>query len=150
MQAGESIPTVTRDVARVAPKLWIGSRPPGGSGLAAMGFDVLVLCAEEYQPRGASFPGVKVLHAGFDDAFMPSSKDLQIASVASDAVMDYVTQGKRVLVTCQMGKNRSGLVVALSLMKLYDMSGRDAMAVVRLARPGALFNPAFARRLERL
>ena len=60
---------------------------------------------------------------------------------------DTARTGRRVLVRCQAGYNRSGLVVALALMRL-GFTGQDAVARVRIARgPYALSNPHFLARL---
>lgn len=47
-----------------------------------------------------------------------------------------------VLVHCEQGLNRSGLVVALSLMKR-GLTADDAIYRVRQSRPGSLFNEKF-------
>lgn len=53
----------------------------------------------------------------------------------------------RVLVHCWGGKNRSGLVNGLALMRLTGMTGQSAYETVRAARRGSLFNEDFARYL---
>jgi protein-tyrosine phosphatase len=58
-----------------------------------------------------------------------------------------VRDGRTVLVHCQGGRNRSGLLNALIVRQLYGCTGLDAANVVRLARPGALANPYFLRYL---
>lgn len=70
----------------------------------------------------------------------------ELAGLAADAVRD----GRRVLVRCSGGLNRSGLVVASTLVEL----GHDvptAIELVRRARgPWALTNPMFVRHLHTL
>ena len=56
------------DADEVFPNIWQGSQPPLGSVVAEHGFDVLVLCAVEWQPDASEFTGVEVLHAPFDDS----------------------------------------------------------------------------------
>jgi len=132
------------DVARVSPKLWIGAAPPTGGAVAAAGFDLVVLCAREYQPRGSELPGVEILHAGFDDSGMrPTAEEQHVAERAAYLVADRVAEGDRVAVTCWQGINRSGLVCALTLHVLYGIPGAQATQLVRKARPGALSNPYF-------
>jgi protein-tyrosine phosphatase len=58
-------------------------------------------------------------------------------------VADLVCAGHRVLVHCRMGFNRSALVIATALTYM-GLSGREAIADLRLRRPGALFNEVFA------
>jgi protein-tyrosine phosphatase len=142
--------TPSLDVARVAPKLWIGSAPPVGRSLSRAGFDAVVLCAKEYQPPSRELPGVFVVHAGFDDSLQPSAEDVETALEASRLVATLVADKQRTLVSCWLGKNRSGLVTALALHRLYGASGRECIAAVRSARPGALFNPAFVALVEDL
>jgi protein-tyrosine phosphatase len=60
-----------------------------------------------------------------------------------------VGAGKPVLSHCGMGFNRSALVAGLILNRL-GMRGRDVVAKLRQARPGALFNEVFATHLAGL
>ncbi len=54
--------------------------------------------------------------------------------------------GERVLVTCAMGRNRSGLISALAMRQAYKITGDHAIAAVRSARgPNALNNPQFCQ-----
>lgn len=70
----------------------------------------------------------------------------ELAGIAATAVRD----GRRVLVRCSGGLNRSGLVVASTLVQLgHDVP--SAIDLVRRARgPWALTNPMFVRHLETL
>ena len=113
---------------------------------------MVVLTAKEHQPSSAHFPGVEVVHAGYDDSFRPDPMDLARAKVAAQKVANALASGKRVLVTCYMGLNRSGLVSALSIYILSEgrITGREAVQIVRMGRPGALGNPAFVALLESL
>ncbi len=60
-----------------------------------------------------------------------------------------VKDGYRVLSHCGMGFNRSALMAGLILIYL-GMDGKDAVALLRRKRPGALFNDNFASYLETL
>jgi protein-tyrosine phosphatase len=64
-------------------------------------------------------------------------------------VADLVCAGHRVLVHCRMGFNRSALVIATALTYM-GLSGREAIADLRLRRPGALFNEVFAAHVAAL
>ena len=64
-------------------------------------------------------------------------------------VADLVCAGHRVLVHCRMGFNRSALVIATALTYM-GLSGREAIADLRLRRPGALFNEVFAAHVSAL
>lgn len=138
---------------RVAPKLWQGSAPTEG---CYEKFDAIVLCAVEHQPKylwdtvRGRFRG-EVLRAPFRDTDEPTRDELIAARDAAVSVAARVTAGKRVLVTCQAGLNRSGLVSALALCTAVEgMTPGDAIDLVRRARgPWALSNPAFVREVYR-
>jgi protein-tyrosine phosphatase len=112
-----------------------GSAPPPGAQLP---FDVLLLCATEYQPASSHYPGVTVLHVPLnDDGSPPTQDEIELAKNAAMRVSDFARRGKRVLVTCRMGRNRSGLVSGLALVEV----GHGSLAAIRLvqsARTNAL------------
>jgi len=117
------------DATRLVKGLWIGSKPELGRAVAESGFDLLVLCAEEYQPPSWQFPGVKVIHAPFDDNETgPLPHEKEIAKKASARVADALRQGSNVLVTCYAGRNRSGLVCGLALAS----NGLDPVRAIHL------------------
>lgn len=141
------------DADMIYPGLWQGSLPPDGHVLAEAGFDVLVLCAREYQLEAELFPGVQVLHAPNDDdssrAMTPS--EWRLAQATGRIVANLVRSNKMVLVTCIAGINRSGLVSALAIHHLTGKSGRDCIRdVQRNRRGGALGNAQFREALRRL
>lgn len=132
--------------------LWQGSRPPQGDTLASLGYDLVVLCAVDYQPPARRFTGVDVWHIPFeDDSNTPMPRPvLKSVFAAADKVVERIRQGDKVLVTCWAGINRSGLVSAISLHKLLGMSGSDAAHLIKFKRPGALTNVLFIRMLGQL
>lgn len=135
------------DADEIIDKLWIGSRPPKGSILKLAGFDVLVMCAKEYQPKPPVdyYPGIqKVVYAPFEDNKEKglSESDLKSAIAATDYVIKYLDENKKVLVTCLAGINRSSLVVALT-MKLKGLPSETVINTIRTKRPGTLTNPFF-------
>ncbi len=145
-----------------------GWAPPAGPLLRQAGFDMIVLCAEEWQPPGFAdetcsqvlgytpqtdpYPGVALVHAPNDDDFQkpPSREVLAQALKAASYAAYRVAHGGRVLVSCWAGINRSGLVSALTLHKLTGLAGRDCIAVIQKARPQALRNPQFVSLLNRI
>lgn len=133
------------DASEIIPGLlYQGSIPPRGRALADLGFDVLLLCAAQYQPAPANYPGVEVLYCPMHDVESLDEGELAWAEQTSSAVVARIEKGKRVLVTCMAGLNRSALVTALTLIKLgYRPS--DAIRWVQQHRPGSLFNRAFVR-----
>lgn len=138
---------------QISPRHWQGGFPRRGDLLKRAGFDAVALCAREIQPDAVDcailFPGLEVVHAPIDDAEI-SRSDVATAGQAVVDLLEIVLSGRRVLVTCAQGKNRSGLVSALLLVARYGLSGADAAAVIRCARPGALTNPSFSRFLDRV
>src|SRR6185436_7074108 len=111
------------------------------------GFDMLVLCAFEFQPphqmmayapcppefRDEPFPGVEVVHAPNDDNYYepPPRYVLKAAVQTADIVAQKIRAGGKVLVTCWQGWNRSGLVSALTLHKLCGFSGAECVRHVQ-------------------
>jgi protein-tyrosine phosphatase len=141
------------DASEIAPGLWVGAAPePGHYGAR---FDTLVLVASDYQPPDEAFPGVRVRRFPFGDNLQPTERDLMTAWAAATAVANDLVSGRRVLVTCRMGINRSALVAALALHMVTGMSGERAAAIVRLRRRTregfhALSNPAFRAFLKKI
>lgn len=131
----------------VAPGLYVGSKPAHGRHP----FDVIVLAAEEYQPHATRFPGVEVIHVPLDDAPWRDMRADEIAGAlaAGKAVAQHLRAGKRVLVTCAMGLNRSSLVAAIAMHEVYGMSADEIVSRIRRARgEWALSNPNFERLLR--
>lgn len=129
------------DASQIAPRLYQGSAPPPGVELRARGFDLLVLAAEEIQPPAWTFPGVRVIHAPSDDSSIIPE---QSAHAAALEVAHALKAGKRVLVTCAMGLNRSGIITALALWYYTGRSGRECVTLVQARRKQALCNRDFA------
>lgn len=135
--------------------LWQGSRPPAGRAVADAGFEVLVLCALEHQRGG--YEGVAVHRVALDDAddggdgARPLTQaEWTRARAMGHLVASGVRAGLPTIVTCNEGRNRSGLVVACAVHVLSGLPGPECVALVRRARPGALTNPSFVRALRDL
>ena len=137
--------------SRIASKLYQGSLPPYVEELHRARIHTIVLCARELQPDDWRLPGIEVLRCPFVDVAEPVGlSTLRMIDQTSTAVAARVRAKQRTLVTCAAGLNRSGLVTALALTKLYGISGHDAVKWVQRERPGALFNPVFAAILEQI
>ena len=132
--------TLVRGRAEAA--IYQGSLPPEGSLLKRQGFDVLVLAAEEYQPESHRFPGVEVIHAPLFDEHEQGAFDVLSARRTALLVTNRYRDGKKILVTCHEGRNRSGWIVGLALTML-GMSGRNAVDRIRRRRANALTNRTF-------
>ena len=86
--------------------------------------------------------GVKELRYGFFDAGENAFDTGELFEVVEFAHAEWKA-GKRVLIRCQAGWNRSGLVMALVLMR-EGYSAEEAIALIRERRsPNALKNGAF-------
>ena len=133
--------------------LWVGAAPPPGD--YSRDWDVIVFTAEEYQPKAALFPKVRVLHYPYDDSNPPSQRDMDTAWTAAEEVAGHLRERRRVLVTCRMGRNRSALVAALALYIVSPANGADVCALVREKRvdqtgTNALANRSFRELLRAL
>lgn len=110
-------------------------------------FDLVVSMTtrEGYGPaEGVEHHVARMADAGVDGAV--AARVDELASVVAEALAG----GRRVLVRCSGGLNRSGLVVASTLVRL-GHAPDDAIALVRRARgPWALTNPAFVSHLRAL
>lgn len=139
------------DVTRMAPHLYQGSFPePFQNRVKDAGFDVLVLCAAEHQPPAAGYAGVKVIYAPMDDAqIVESDPDWRTANEAADEVVYALRSRKRVLVTCAAGRNRSGLVVALAMLRVSRASAVRVVEHIQKRRDFALSNRSFVEILKR-
>ncbi len=134
------------DASRIANRLYVGGKPPFDRDLPEI--DVLVLCAEEIQPQRPAFHG-RVIHCPLPDAALDQPA-LVRALTTGRAVADELVAGKRVLVTCAMGINRSALVACLALGLVTEMTPQQLVANVRAKRnPKCLSNEHFVKILGR-
>ncbi|MFJ9695272.1 protein phosphatase [Kitasatospora sp. NPDC101183] len=132
--------------SRIAPGLWMGGHyytPPGGElELAVVGGEFDLVVSLFTLPGHGPAPGVEHLVREVPDDLLTPAQ-LRAVREAAEATAEAVRRGRRTLVRCHSGYNRSGLVVAQALMTL----GRDAGEAVRLVRerrsPWALNNPVF-------
>jgi protein-tyrosine phosphatase len=112
-----------------------GSAPPPG---VWMPFDMVVLAAVEYQP---DLPGYAVLRVPLDDGPPPGASTVARIRWAARTIATEVRAGRRVLVTCRQGRNRSGVLAGLALVEL-GVPGARAARLIRRLRNG-LTNPHF-------
>jgi hypothetical protein len=155
------IPYVARGAAwptyapsEIVPGLWqggteddevVGGRVPADHAGALVGrrprFDVVVTLYADAQPAPW---GVEELRFGFPDADLTPDFARRAVALARHAHRRW-RDGERVLVRCQAGVNRSGLVMALVLM-LEGHDVHDAIALIRARRaPAVLSNFAYVR-----
>lgn len=132
----------------IVPNLWQGGHYFTGRGdlgekaVIHSGFDLVVSL---YQPVIGWFgPPQGVEHTVFriPDGHLTPNEQAEVQELGL-AVAVAVEAGRKVLVRCQAGYNRSGLVAAWALVAL-GHSPEEAVALIRVRRSRwALFNQAF-------
>ena len=133
----------------VVPGLWQGGHDvrSQSSTRCVVGdqFDLVVSLTT--RPGHGPADGVTHVVARLADAGVDTSTGARLDELAA-TVADAVAQGEQVLVRCSGGLNRSGLVVALALVRA-GHPVESAMELVRRARgPWALTNPGFVNHLR--
>lgn len=84
-------------------------------------------------------------------AYDGNEVDYQTFQNAATRVMAWLKEGHKVLVHCQAGLNRSSFVVALVLMREYDMTAEEAIQHIRNSRSQmCLCNDEFRQYLKGL
>ncbi len=130
-------------------RLWQGGSPVDYAWARAAGIDVVVDVSDPGPP-----PPEDEL-AGIDYRKCPLVDGDEMPDAAQlDELVDHVVEmlraGRRVLVHCTYGRNRSGLVVALAVRQVFGISGADAARLVRERRRRALNNTTFSAHLDEL
>lgn len=140
------------DADRIYERLFQGARPPKGDVIAGLGFDVLVLCAQEYQPSALDIPNVELIHMPSSDYdhTPPIQQHIQQVWKTADRVVERLREGKSVLVTCMMGFNRSGFVSGVALHLWLGWSGERCVEHIMAHRECALCNKRFAAYISHL
>jgi len=133
------------ECSEIVPGIFQGSKPPKGRAVARAGFDVLVLCAKEYQPRPESFPGLHtVVSVPLWDDREAGPEVLEAAMRSGRLLADRWMHGQNLLITCAMGLNRSGLVTGMTLRIAFpDVPPRLIAQRIVMKRFSALSNPRF-------
>ncbi|MGW3960398.1 protein-tyrosine phosphatase family protein [Amycolatopsis sp. NPDC005003] len=131
----------------IRPGLWMGGHVRAGEEPVVVGLEFdLVLSLYQRAGHGPP-PGVEHHFAEMPDGPLTEA---QIAEVERFAVLAAaaVRAGRKTLVRCHAGLNRSGLVVAQTLVEL-GLGVPEAIALIRQRRsPWALHNPLFVEYLE--
>jgi protein-tyrosine phosphatase len=109
---------------------------------------VLDVSNPEIYPDPKDFEGLVYLKMPLDDGdHLP---DLAVLDGVVQSVAGAWKGGRKILVHCRMGLNRSGLVDALVLRQVFNLTGAEAMKIVQARREGSLSNPVFAAHLRSL
>lgn len=134
----------------ILPRLWqggtedddvIGQPTPRGHYRAGYPFDLVVTLYADAQPAPWE---VEELRYGFPDSALTPTGIRQAVALSGYAY-DRWQAGGRILIRCQAGVNRSGLVMALTLMRAGYPAG-EAIALIRARRsPAVLSNRHFTK-----
>lgn len=109
-------------------------------------FDLIVTLYADAQPAPW---GVEEIRYGFPDAELEPADLARIQAIAAYAGARW-QEGARVLVRCQAGVNRSGLVLALILMHIGWDVGRAVDHLRKARSPRVLSNADFERAARKL
>lgn len=145
--------------SKVMPNLYISAMPKPEWDLNTDGFQLVVSLADHLSPQaanrfewgtsgGAMGNGeMMFMHWPFQDGDLP---DFKFLDFISNTLADAVRNDMKVLVHCYEGRNRAGLIAALTARKVLNISGPEAVKLVRDARPGMLYNKTFLKFVESL
>jgi len=104
------------EVTQIYKNIYMGGAPPINSHIDEQ-FDSLFLMAMEYQ-IGNKWDDMAVYFYPIDDNYNGVTRiERHFINEASDYAIKDAMDGKKVLITCMEGRNRSGVVTALTLVK---------------------------------
>jgi len=131
-----------------------GSIHQGGYySIPLMGFDSVFYCAVECPPPNSEgrltleYPQNYWAPNNDSEDLRLKDEMLRAGKAAARVIHLHAKQGRHILVTCHVGKNRSGLAIGLTLRK-FGMGGREAVELIKARRPGALSNELFCNLIE--
>ncbi|GAA4887944.1 protein phosphatase [Streptomyces coeruleoprunus] len=145
-QKGGGTPEPSTPWSEVAPRLWMGGHQwtdtLGQSHAAVVGTEFDLVISMFTRPGHGPEPGVDHLIAEIPDGPLTAEQMQTVQQLAKTAA-HAMRRGRTALVRCNAGYNRSGLVVAQTLIEL----GQPAMTAIQLIRerrsPWALNNQMF-------
>jgi len=138
------------DSHQILPNISIGGAPPEGYFVSNAGFDILILCAMERQPKNFSNVDVYNIELSDDGINLLTFDQKHDALVLADKLANEIRSGKNTLFTCVMGLNRSSLIAAITIMLLYPEKTLDNVTSLIRENRGrwALSNHDFVEYLE--
>jgi len=130
-------------------RLWQGGAPVDFAWVRRSGITVVLdVSNPEIYPDPKDIGGLDYIKMPLEDAdHLP---DLAILDGVVQAMANAYRGGRKILVHCRMGLNRSGLVDALLLRQLFNLTGAEAMKTIQSRREGSLSNAVFAAHLRSL
>lgn len=144
---GEGIPFADDKWNEIVPNLWMGGMLYGPTAEPCKpsqeDFDVCVSMAGRGHPT-LQLPDTKFFHSFLIPDGVLHAEEKTFVHEAVVRVINHMHRGNKVLVRCQAGYNRSGLVVALALIDMDYGDPDDIIALIREKRSKwALCNPRF-------
>lgn len=115
--------------------------------LQAAAIHLVVYAASECPPLNHHL-GAEKFSCPNDDNMAPPGHPIYDALLANalkgvPKVVEAVKNGKNVLITCNMGINRSSLITGLSMKELTSWPAEKIISTIQTKRPGTLTNPSF-------
>lgn len=132
-------------------RLAIGAMPHSVNIVWNHGFDYLLVMAAEHswaKETGPHRAWVDVIPLYDEPKLTIKEKDK--LSRASKRVVKLLKNGFKVLITCNAGLNRSGLMTAMVVRELYKVNGLVASRLIQRARRGTLQNTTYRQYVEGL
>ena len=142
MTATADAPVDVHPPAEVLPGLWWSGLPDDWEVLRGQVDAVIDLADPGPGPSADDLGEITYVKAPLEDG--ETLPEPVLLDHLTGLVVDLVRQGRRVLVHCTFGKNRSGLLMALVVREVLGCDGPTALARVRAVRDNAVNNDAFA------
>ncbi len=142
MTATADAPVEVQPPVEVLPGLWWSGLPDDWEALRGRVDAVLDLSDPGPGPSSDDLGELTYVKAPLEDG--ETLPEPVLLDHLTGLVVDLVRQGRRVLVHCTFGKNRSGLVMALVVREVLGCDGPTALERVRAVRPRAVNNDALA------
>lgn len=143
--------------ARNGGVLAVGNKDDAFYALQGIGnYDLVVFGAKEVKPPPQAFldrvakRGIRIQHLPLLDAHTLTPDERFALGLQIPTIAAVYKKGKRVLITCNLGINRSAFIAALVLDAVHGYGGAQALREVRVRRVRArpLENAYYAHLLE--
>jgi protein-tyrosine phosphatase len=124
---------------------------PGDATTAFSDFDVIMLTAEEHQPKWKVPSGKFIFKLPLDDdPYQPVPLDVgRVIVKQAKAAGSYHVAGHPLVTTCHQGHNRSGICTGIILMHYYGMTPANTIRLIRSKRNNdCIGNPMFEQFLH--
>lgn len=139
----------------VAKNLWVGGLPTDADAVDK-NFDALVLASREFQDvfPAHKYPNTKLILAPMDDEpnspKPPGPETKATALKAALEVHDLNKAGKKVLVTCAAGVNRSALIAAMAMVIGGFNSSHAINRIRKRRKPPSGLKPLFNQHFQKI